>query len=208
MNRIKELRAGKGVNQEQLAKFLNVQRAAVSKYENGEIPLTAETINKLADYFDVTTDYLLGRTGAIKEKPSLPTGFPARLTQLRREHNLAQHDLASFVGVSQSTLSDWERGEISPDTHYLDKLSNVFNVTADYLLGRTEQKNSPLPEVGNGLDGDYDEEYNALVKVFSVLPDEDLERFSAFLQSAQDRPKLFGTWLEFYSRVADIEEGA
>ena len=62
MNRIKELRKRDGINQQKLAEVLNVKRPAVSKYENGEIPLTDETIKILSEYFDVTTDYLLGRT--------------------------------------------------------------------------------------------------------------------------------------------------
>ena len=62
MNRIKELRNIKGINQQTLAEVLSVQRPAISKYENGEIPLTDDTIRILADYFGVTIDYLLGRT--------------------------------------------------------------------------------------------------------------------------------------------------
>ena len=62
MNRIKELRNAKGINQQELAKILNVQRPAISKYENGEISLTDDTMRTLADYFGVTTDYLLGCT--------------------------------------------------------------------------------------------------------------------------------------------------
>ncbi|MCL2366548.1 MAG: XRE family transcriptional regulator [Oscillospiraceae bacterium] len=59
MNRIQELRKSKGISQEDLAQILNVQRPAVSKYESGAIPLARETIEKLMDYFEVTSDYLL-----------------------------------------------------------------------------------------------------------------------------------------------------
>ncbi len=56
-----------------MADFLGITRQAYSKYENGQSEPDIETINKLADFFDVTTDYLLGRvddpdTYATKEK--------------------------------------------------------------------------------------------------------------------------------------------
>ena len=62
MNRIKELRKAQKINQESLASILNVSRATISKYETRFIPLTDETISLLTDYFNVSSDYLLGRT--------------------------------------------------------------------------------------------------------------------------------------------------
>lgn len=59
MNRIESLRKSRGWNQDDLAKLLNVKRAAVSKYETEKISLSAETIKKLCDIFDVSSDYLL-----------------------------------------------------------------------------------------------------------------------------------------------------
>jgi len=62
-NRIKELRKNRGITQEDLAKVLNIKRSTLSKYETETIPLTADTISILVDYFNVSTDCLLGRTG-------------------------------------------------------------------------------------------------------------------------------------------------
>jgi repressor LexA len=60
MNRLKELRNAKGISQEQLGKVLNVQKSAISKYEKERVPLTAGTLEAIAKYFNVTTDYVLG----------------------------------------------------------------------------------------------------------------------------------------------------
>ena len=61
-DRIKNERLTKGLNQPELAKILNVTKQTVSNWENGNrIPDTI-TLVKLADYFNVTTDYLLCRT--------------------------------------------------------------------------------------------------------------------------------------------------
>jgi transcriptional regulator with XRE-family HTH domain len=62
MNRIKLLRERDNITQEKLGSMLNVQKAAISKYENNIVPLTDETIKKLCDVFNVSSDYLLGKS--------------------------------------------------------------------------------------------------------------------------------------------------
>lgn len=59
MNRIKYLRQKRGWNQEDLAKLLGVQKSAISKYETEKVALSAENIKKIADIFEVTTDFLI-----------------------------------------------------------------------------------------------------------------------------------------------------
>lgn len=62
MNRIKQLRSEKNINQDILAKLLGLEIAGVSKLETGRVPLKDEYIVKLAEYFGVSTDYLLGKS--------------------------------------------------------------------------------------------------------------------------------------------------
>lgn len=62
MNRIKELRNEKKIKQDTLAKLLGLEIAGISKLETGRVPLKDEYIIKLAKYFEVTTDYLLGKS--------------------------------------------------------------------------------------------------------------------------------------------------
>lgn len=59
--RIKELRFVKGISQVDLAKRLNVSKQSVSNWENDNIQPSIEVLIKLADIFNVSTDYLLGR---------------------------------------------------------------------------------------------------------------------------------------------------
>ncbi|MCL2545744.1 MAG: XRE family transcriptional regulator [Oscillospiraceae bacterium] len=68
MNRIQQLRKEKEMTQEDLAKILNINRSVVSKYESEDVPLTADTIITLTNFFNVTTDYLLCRS----DTPTLP----------------------------------------------------------------------------------------------------------------------------------------
>lgn len=59
-NRIKEIRQEKNLSQTDIAKALGVTRQAISLYEKGDRELKLETWQKLADFFNVPVDYLLG----------------------------------------------------------------------------------------------------------------------------------------------------
>ena len=59
-NKLRELRIVNDLTLIQLEKKLNIPRATISRYENGMTIPTAENILKYAQYFDVSTDYLLG----------------------------------------------------------------------------------------------------------------------------------------------------
>lgn len=61
MNKLKLLRETAGMTQTELGKLLNVKDSAISKYESGKIPLTDETLLQLAEIFNVSIDYLLGK---------------------------------------------------------------------------------------------------------------------------------------------------
>lgn len=82
MNRIKQLREERGMTQPELGKVLNVQGAAMSKYENEKIPLTTEAIKTLAEFFGVSTDYLLGKTD---DKESQEQSEPEYTTRIERQ---------------------------------------------------------------------------------------------------------------------------
>ncbi|MBP1554102.1 MAG: helix-turn-helix transcriptional regulator [Oscillospiraceae bacterium] len=60
--RLKKLREDKGITQLKLAMDLNMNQNNISRYEKGTREADYETLIKLADYFDVSIDYLLERT--------------------------------------------------------------------------------------------------------------------------------------------------
>lgn len=60
--RLKSLRKERKLTQEALGEKINVTKVSISGYENGNRTPDTETLQKLADFFDVSTDYLLGRT--------------------------------------------------------------------------------------------------------------------------------------------------
>lgn len=56
---------------------------------------------------------------------------------LRQKNNLTQVELAAKMGVKQNTLSAWETGSSNPELSSAVRLADFFEVSLDYLLGRS-----------------------------------------------------------------------
>lgn len=65
------------------------------------------------------------------------------LSYLREKNKITQKDLARTLGVSRGTIGMYEIGKRDPDTETLIKISKYFNVTTDYLLGKSGE-NIPI----------------------------------------------------------------
>ena len=63
-----------------------------------------------------------------------------RIKQLRLERGINQKELGDAVGVSKQSVSNWENGNIMPSVDLLIRLADIFGVSTDYLLGRTEKR--------------------------------------------------------------------
>ena len=63
-----------------------------------------------------------------------------RIKQLRTERGLSQVDLAAKLGVSKQSVSNWENDNILPSIEMLLKLSHIFSVSTDYLLGEDSRQ--------------------------------------------------------------------
>ena len=72
---IRQLRLARGIRQEELGRCLGVSKQSVSNWENGNIMPSVEMLVRLADYFAVRTDFLLGR---LEEETLDITGLTAR----------------------------------------------------------------------------------------------------------------------------------
>lgn len=68
--------------------------------------------------------------------------FKERLVKLRTDKGLSQYDLAKALGLSRGQLSNYELGTRQPDNATLIKIANFFDVSTDYLLGRTDIPNA------------------------------------------------------------------
>lgn len=67
--RIRELREDKDINQTTVAELLNTSQTVYSRYERGERKIPVDHLITLAEYYNTSTDYILGRTNERKPYP-------------------------------------------------------------------------------------------------------------------------------------------
>jgi len=70
---------------------------------------------------------------AMKDRPK----YMSRIRILRQNRNLTQQDVAKYLGTSQTMYARYERGANELPIHHLQKLRELYQVSADYLLGNT-----------------------------------------------------------------------
>ncbi len=81
---------------------------------------------------------------------SAQTFFSTRLQALRKERGVTQEQLANHLGVSPQAVSKWENGSY-PDGDLLPRIADFFEVTIDYLYGRTERDIPVEQQIINAL---------------------------------------------------------
>ena len=73
--------------------------------------------------------------------------FSERLKELRKQAHLTQVELASKLGIVQSSYADWERGKKKPTQENLVKIAQILNVSVDYLVGNSEERTDELDNI-------------------------------------------------------------
>ena len=71
--------------------------------------------------------------------------YQNRLRDLREDRDLKQKSLADLLKIHQTTYSDYELGRLNIPIPVLHTLADFYNVSIDYLLGRTNEK-QPYPK--------------------------------------------------------------
>ena len=92
--------------------------------------------------------------------------FNDNLKEARLKRNLSQKEVADQIGVAKSTYSLYESGNREPSVQTIKKIADVLNVSADELLGLSEQPTT----IAAHFDGDeYTEEELDKIKEFAAL---------------------------------------
>ena len=71
--------------------------------------------------------------------------YENRIRDLREDWDKTQKELAEYLQIHQTTYSDYELGQLNVPVPVLHKLADLYGVSIDYLLGRTNQK-APYPK--------------------------------------------------------------
>lgn len=150
--KIAEQRKKLGLSQEELAEKLNISQKSISKYELGNRKPQYKVLVRMAEYFGVTTDYLLGLAKGGN------TMLGKRINELRKSSGMTQEEFGKKLGVIKQTVSSWENDLSEPNHAATIAIAKLFGVTTDYLLGAegdamgTEEKiNEIAQRVGRNI---------------------------------------------------------
>ena len=125
----------------EVPKLLNIDYNIYKKItELGIIPKPIVLI-RIADYFNISIEYLLGRTdNSYFEKSDLGMTFLDRYQSLKQEKNLTDYAVAQKLHIATSYTTNWKNKRYIPSIINLIVLSEELKVTIDYLLGRTDDR--------------------------------------------------------------------
>ncbi|MCF3941602.1 helix-turn-helix domain-containing protein [Oceanobacillus alkalisoli] len=87
-----------------------------------------------------------------------------RLILLRREKGYSQYEVAERLGFSRGKLANYEQGTRQPDYDTLEIIADFYDVSTDYLLGRTDNPSFPQEEEQE----DSLEQINKLLKKYNI----------------------------------------
>lgn len=140
-NRINELIELREKDKVKTCKSIGVDTRSISlAMEYGILPST-KTLIKIADYFEVSLHYLLGKTEDNYFYPtSEQSSFPERLKILLKERDITAYKLANYCHFDKSYITKWNKGKITPSLEFLELISDFFDVSIDFLLGRTDDR--------------------------------------------------------------------
>lgn len=121
-----------------IAKSMGVDfRSLSNAYNYGIIPRAA-TLIKIADFFNVSLDYLLGRDNDKFIKSSEKVSFIERYSHLKNKRKKNDNEIACNLHFDRTLCYKWKSKGHIPTLEILDMLCDYFDVSPDYLLGRTD----------------------------------------------------------------------
>ena len=145
-DKIKQIRKESGKSQQEMSDILGLPRYIIANWEQGRSAPALEDIAKISECFNCSTDYLLGREDDTSNNAFFPEYIETKkgkfgniLRQFRKERGLTQEELAEKMGLKYYNIGDWERGKCEPCVSDLKQLAEIFDVTVDYLVGRTDE---------------------------------------------------------------------
>lgn len=142
--RIRQLREEREWRQADLAERLGVTASAVTQWERGQRVPDPAMLERIADTFGVSVDYLLGRTRerdaaiGFHADDALPKHPLPRLRALRIQAGLTTEELAKLSGVPRSVIEASESGDAVCSGYDLVRLATALNVSAAFLAGKSD----------------------------------------------------------------------
>ena len=144
-NNLRNVREQLEINQNQVCKVIGISNTVVCKWENGSEIIPLKHLNSLANYYNVSMDYLLGLSNnknnfdrKINELNKIEVG--KRIKLFREKKKLSLRDLAKILNTTSSTISAYETGKTLILTSFAYQICKEYNISLDYLCGRRNKE--------------------------------------------------------------------
>ena len=126
-----------GLTAKSLAAALGAEPSTITRYLKGERVPSVENLVAIANYFNCSTDFLLGKTDensvhAFKICPP----FGEQIEYLKNYFKCSSYKIYHDTGISKSRYYDWKNGKRTPSVDNIIKLAELFDCSTDFILGR------------------------------------------------------------------------
>ncbi|OXM85110.1 helix-turn-helix domain-containing protein [Paenibacillus rigui] len=112
--------------------------------------------------------------------------YGERIAALREKHSLTQEGLSTKLGITRASLSHYENNRREPDYETIVSIANLFNVSIDYLIGRTEDPHGVL-----------DEDVREFVDALELSNEHILEKFALTVDGMRLTPEEAKRFINF-----------
>lgn len=135
---LKDLMIDKEITIKELARDIEMHFGSLYYYfKHNTIPDVNCAI-KLSEYFNCSINYLLGLDEHRQiDKPKISKKFIEIYEELLRINNVTNFKVCKVLNINRNSIYNWRKGNI-PKMYNLITIANYFNVTVDFLLGRSE----------------------------------------------------------------------
>ena len=127
----------------QLAEETALKRKSVYNWLKGVTYPTAESLLVLANYFQVSADYIIGLNDVEEDMPKVEVSaeeaqksIVKHLNAYKERRNITYYRLAKLLGVGQGTMARWFKEGATPEMAILIRISKLLDKSLDELLGR------------------------------------------------------------------------
>ena len=147
-----------------------------------------------------------------------------KIKSLRKQHNMTQDELGAKITATKSMISLWENGRRKVDTVNLQRIANVFNVTTDYLLGRSSTTNDSKSEINYAIPLTGGVRIPVLGSIVAGIPNTAVADYDEWIEISQSlamrgeyfalrikgdsmEPTLFDSDIVVIRQQPDVEDG-
>lgn len=135
--RLKELIKDANLNKQQFAQNCGFSSSTASRYANGDGLPNFDAVVKIADFFNVSLDYLTGRknvysTSTFKQCPPFDKWF----AHLLETHRITKYSIKKGAEINDERIYSWLNGKSKPSLTNLVRVADFLGFTLDYFVGR------------------------------------------------------------------------